>query len=217
MNNQSLIIRWLGRKDYQTCWQAMQTFTRERNEQTSDEIWLLEHDPVFTQGQAGKQEHLLNPGTIPVIHTDRGGQVTYHGPGQLMVYTLIDLKRKRLGIREFVSLLEQAVVDLLASYNIKAHTKCKAPGVYINKNTEQKICSVGLRVKRGCSYHGIAFNIAMDLTPFTLINPCGFAGLQMTQLIDLGGPREIRQMGGQLANYLFKKLGYTTAQIVEED
>lgn len=206
MTNNHLLIRWLGQQDYASIWQAMQTFTNERTEETTDEVWLLEHLPVFTQGQNGKAEHLLNPGDIPVVQTDRGGQVTYHGPGQLMVYTLIDLKRRQVNVRELVSLLEQSVVDLLKHYQINAYAKREAPGVYVDS---KKICSIGLRIRRGCSYHGIAFNIGMDLEPFTRINPCGFSQLQMTQLSELGGPAEVQEAGRQLVNYLMENLRYT--------
>jgi len=201
-------VRWLGLQDYAPCLQAMKDFTHQRDENTPDEIWLLEHHPVFTQGQNGKEEHLLQTGDIPVIQTDRGGQVTYHGPGQLMVYTLIDVKRKHLNIRELVTLLEQSVIDLLAEYGIQAEAKREAPGVYVH---QQKICSIGLRIRRGCAYHGIAFNVSMDLEPFTRINPCGFTALKMTQFADLGGLHDTEETGRQLVNYLMKNLVYTHA------
>lgn len=204
----SVNIRWLGLQDYTSCWKAMQDFTNQRHHDTVDEIWLLEHHPVFTQGQNGKEEHLLHPGSIPVVQTDRGGQVTYHGPGQLMVYTLIDVKRKHLNIRELVTLLEKSVIDLLAAYNIQAIAKREAPGVYVN---EKKICSIGLRIRKGCAYHGIAFNVAMDLEPFTRINPCGFKALEMTEFAALGGMNNTQETGRQLANYLMKNLVYTHA------
>ncbi|OGT35762.1 MAG: octanoyltransferase [Gammaproteobacteria bacterium RIFCSPHIGHO2_12_FULL_37_14] len=216
-------IRWLGRQHYLNCWQAMQEFTDKRTDNTADEIWLLEHHPVFTQGQSGKPEHLLHPNDIPVIQTDRGGQITYHGPGQLMVYTLIDIKRKKFNIRQFVTLLEQSVIELLSSYHIPAYTNCNAPGVYVKTREkldpstsmkEHKICSIGLRIRRGCSYHGIALNVAMDLEPFTKINPCGFPGLLMTQCSVLDGPNNVYQTAKELANYLFKKLGYNSASFV---
>ncbi len=204
----TITIRWLGRKDYQPCWQAMQEFTQTRDENTADEIWLLEHTPVFTQGQNGKPEHVLNPGDIPVVQTDRGGQVTYHGPGQLMVYTLIDLKRKKFNVRELVTLLEQSVIDLLAEYNITAAAKADAPGVYVG---QKKICSIGLRIRKGCSYHGIAFNVALDLEPFNRINPCGFSQLQMAQFSELGGLASTLETGRGLVKYLMKNLRYTSA------
>lgn len=203
----TLTIRWLGSKDYQPCWEAMQEFTQSRNEDTADEIWLLEHTPVFTQGQNGKPEHVLNPGNIPVVQTDRGGQVTYHGPGQLMVYTLIDLRRKKINVRELVTALEQSVVDLLAEYGITAAAKADAPGVYVDN---KKICSIGLRIRKGCSYHGIAFNVALDLEPFSRINPCGFAQLQMVQFSELGGLKSTLETGRGLVKYLSKNLRYTS-------
>lgn len=202
---QTIKVRWLEREDYVTVWQAMQTFTHHRTEQTLDEIWLLEHHPVFTQGQNGKAEHILNPGAIPIVQTDRGGQVTYHGPGQLMVYTLIDLKRKQFYVRELVSKLEQSVVDFLSQYRVNAHADPKAPGVYVD---DHKICSIGLRIRRGCSYHGLAFNINMDMAPFTCINPCGFSGLRMTQLLDVCGTGDVYAAGNGLVDYLCKNLGY---------
>lgn len=208
MNTNLVTIRWLGRQDYLSSWEAMQQFTNHRDEQTVDEIWLLEHDPVFTQGQNGKPEHVLDAGNIPIVATDRGGQVTYHGPGQLMVYMLIDLKRKKLNVRTLVSLLEQSVIDLLAAHQIQAVAKQDAPGVYVDG---KKICSIGLRIRRGCSYHGIAFNINMSLAPFKQINPCGFADLKMTQLAELIGPCDVLETGEQLVTYLIKNLGYTDA------
>lgn len=206
--NNSLIVRSLERQDYVSCWQAMKQFTDCRHEETMDEIWLLEHAPVFTQGQNGKPEHILHPGNIPIIQTDRGGQVTYHGPGQLMVYTLIDLKRKKFNVRELVTLLEQSVIDLLATENILAYAKREAPGIYVN---HYKIASIGLRIRRGCSYHGIAFNVDMDLEPFNRINPCGFAELKMTQLKSLNKPQNPIEIGHKLINYLMKNLRYTSA------
>ena len=160
----------------------MQRFTDARNEQTTDELWLVEHDPVFTLGQAGKPEHVLMPGDIPVIHVDRGGQVTYHGPGQLVAYPLLDLRRLKLGVREYVNRIEQALIDTLADWNILAARREGAPGVYVNG---AKIAALGIRVRRGCSFHGLAFNIAMDLEPFKRINPCGYEGLQVTSMLDL--------------------------------
>jgi lipoyl(octanoyl) transferase len=207
MSADIITVRWLGCKDYQPCWQAMQTFTQNRDEATADEIWLLEHNPVFTQGQNGKPEHVLNPGDIPVVQTDRGGQVTYHGPGQLMVYTLVDLKRKKLNVRQLVSLLEQSVMDLLSDYNITSIARHEAPGVYVNN---KKICSIGLRIRKGCSYHGIAFNVALNLEPFTRINPCGFAELQMIQFSELGGLNSTLATGRSLVKYLMKNLRYTS-------
>lgn len=167
--------------DYETTWQAMRQFTDHRDENTPDELWLLEHFPVFTQGQAGKAEHILNPNNIPVVQTDRGGQVTYHGPGQLIAYTLFDIQRLGISTRSLVRTIEQVVIDCLAELNIQAEAREDAPGIYVER---AKICSIGLRVRRGCAYHGIAFNIDMDLTPFSYINPCGYRGLKMTQIRD---------------------------------
>ncbi|HEX4045530.1 MAG TPA: lipoyl(octanoyl) transferase LipB [Gammaproteobacteria bacterium] len=209
----NMIVRWLGQQDYLSCWQAMQKFTTERHADTPDEIWLLEHNPVFTQGQNGKAEHVLTAGVagdIPIVKTDRGGQITYHGPGQLIVYTLIDLKRQQLNIREFVTLLENTIIEFLNPYTTQAYAKCKAPGVYVKDTKtaeeEHKICSIGLRIRRGCAYHGIAFNVDMDLTPFSQINPCGFPQLKMTQLAHLGGGSDILATAQQLFPYLLKRL-----------
>jgi len=177
------IIRYLDRQDYQTTWQAMQQFTLARDIDTPDEIWVTEHPSVYTLGLNGKPEHLLNTGGIPVINTDRGGQVTYHGPGQLIVYTLLDIKRLNLNIRQLVTLLEQTMIGTLAEFGITANAKADAPGVYVD---EKKIGSIGLRIKKNCSYHGLSLNNQMDLQPFNNINPCGYPGLQVTQLSDLG-------------------------------
>ena len=174
-------IRQLGLVDYQATHDEMSAFTDKRNESTEDELWFLQHPPVFTQGQAGKAEHVLFPGDIPVIQTDRGGQVTYHGPGQLVVYPLIDIQTKGWGPRQLVSALEQALVDTLSEWNINAAPKENAPGVYVDKG-QRKIASLGLRIKRGCSFHGLALNVDMDLEPFRRINPCGYAGMEMTQM-----------------------------------
>jgi lipoyl(octanoyl) transferase len=204
--NQTLVVRHLGQQDYLTCWQAMQAFTHERHEETLDELWLLEHPPVFTLGQSGKMQHVLRPGNIPVHQIDRGGQVTYHGPGQLVAYTLIDIKRKQLSIRQFVSRLEQSIIDLLAAEEIHAESQCKAPGVYVK---DKKICSIGLRVRRGYAFHGLALNVAMDLEPFSRINPCGYAGLEMTQLSDYQGAVKPLETGKKLVSYLMQNLGYS--------
>lgn len=174
-------IRNLGLQPYSIIWEQMKTFTARRKEDTPDELWLLEHHSVYTQGQAGKAEHILNPHTIPVVQTDRGGQVTYHGPGQLLGYILMDIRRQRLGIRTLVTRLEQLIIFLLAQYDIPGHIKAGAPGVYVQ---DKKIASIGLRVKNGCTYHGIALNVAMDLAPFKGINPCGYTTLDMTQVKD---------------------------------
>lgn len=174
-----MIIRDLGIRDYTTVWNDMKCFTTQRHPDTPDEIWLLEHFPVYTQGQAGKAEHILNPNTIPIVQTDRGGQVTYHGPGQLIAYFLVNIQKRNLGIRTFVCQLEQALITLLKHVGINGLTRCGAPGVYVD---EKKIASIGLRVKNGCTYHGIALNVLMDLRPFHGINPCGYAQLEMTQM-----------------------------------
>ena len=178
-------VRELGRQPYEPVWRAMQRFTDARNEETPDEIWLVEHDPVFTLGQAGKPEHVLAAGDIPVIHVDRGGQVTYHGPGQIVAYPLFDLKRMKVGVREYVHRIEQSIIDTAGEWNIHAERKEGAPGVYV---AGAKVAALGIRVRRGCTFHGLAFNIAMDLEPWHRINPCGYQGLQVTTLADLGGP-----------------------------
>jgi lipoyl(octanoyl) transferase len=177
------IIRDLGIADYETTWREMQQFTLERTDATPDEIWTLEHQPVFTLGLNGKRQHVLNSDTIPVVHCDRGGQVTYHGPGQVVIYPLLDIKRLKLGIRQLVTLLENSMVDMLAELGIAAVAKPEAPGVYV---ADKKIGSIGVRIKRDCSYHGLSFNNDMDLSPFKRINPCGFQNLEMTQLRDFG-------------------------------
>jgi len=208
MIEKNIVIRDLGIQDYLTCWQAMQSFTDQRDEHTSDEIWCLQHSPVFTQGQNGKPEHILNTSHIPVLQVDRGGQVTYHGPGQLVIYPLVNLKRKKLNIREFVTLLENTMIQVLSDYHISAHARRDAPGVYINDT--QKIGSIGLRVRRGCSYHGLALNIDMDLQPFSQINPCGLSQITMTQLSQWIVKPDINVIAQQLISYLVKHLGYTT-------
>jgi lipoyl(octanoyl) transferase len=172
-------INYLGIQEYRDVWSKMKEFTLNRTAETTDELWILEHNPVYTQGQAGKPEHILNTTSIPIIQSDRGGQVTYHGPGQLIVYVLVDLIRLNIGVRTLVSKLEQVLISTLKRYDITASTRCGAPGVYVN---EQKIASIGLRVKNGRTYHGIALNVTMDLKPFSDINPCGFAKMEMTQI-----------------------------------
>ncbi|WP_445235214.1 lipoyl(octanoyl) transferase LipB [Erwinia sp. MYb535] len=178
----SLIIRQLGMQPWAPVSLAMHQFTDQRDDNTPDEIWLVEHPPVFTQGQAGKSEHLLMPGDIPVMQSDRGGQVTYHGPGQQIMYVMVNLKRRKTGVRQLVTALEQTVIDTLAHFSVTANARPDAPGVYVNG---KKICSLGLRIRNGCSFHGLALNIDMDLTPFLRINPCGYAGMEMTQLAAL--------------------------------
>jgi len=191
-----VIVKQLGLVEYEPTWRAMQAFTDARTDETPDEIWLLEHPPVFTQGQAGKPEHVLQLSAIPIIPIDRGGQVTYHGPGQLVAYLLVDLRRRKLGVRELVRRIEQAIVDVLAERGITAYGKVDAPGVYVG---EAKIASLGLRIRNGCSYHGLALNVDMDLTPFSYINPCGYAGLAVTQLKDFGIRETPASLGPQLA------------------
>ena len=203
---EQLLVRRLGRADYMTTWQAMQAFTRDRGPDTPDELWLLEHPPVFTLGLNGKPEHLLDPGDIPVIPIDRGGQVTYHGPGQLVAYLLADLERRRLGVQALVRTLEQAVIDLLTDYGIAAQARREAPGVYVEG---AKVAALGLRVKKGRSYHGLALNVAMDLEPFARINPCGYPGQAVTQLRDLGISAPIEQVSARLQAHLEGLLGYT--------
>ncbi len=198
-----LITQPFQHREYRETWYAMRDFTDERNEHTPDEIWPLEHPPVYTLGQAGKSEHILHPGNIPIIQTDRGGQVTYHGPGQLVVYVLFDIKRLNIGVRKLVSILEHSVINLLKEFDINARARKEAPGVYVN---EAKICSIGLRVRRGCSYHGLALNVDMDLTPFKGINPCGFENLSMTQLSDLGIKKSVQEIAPVLVHYLEREL-----------
>jgi len=182
VKSEEAVVRRLGRVEYESTWRAMQDFTAKRSPDTADEIWLLEHPPVYTQGQAGKPEHLIAATDIPVVPIDRGGQITYHGPGQVVAYVLVDLRRRGYGIRELVARMEQAVIDVLAAYGVKAERKVGAPGVYVDG---AKIAALGLRVKHGCTYHGLAFNVDMDLSPFAAINPCGYAGMQVTQCRDL--------------------------------
>ncbi|WP_290521787.1 lipoyl(octanoyl) transferase LipB [Aggregatibacter sp. oral taxon 458] len=204
----TLIVRNLGIQDYQNVWHNMQAFTDNRTADTPDEIWLVQHPSVFTQGQAGKPEHLLQRTEIPVVQSDRGGQITYHGLGQQIMYVLIDIKRhENLNVRQLVTALEQSVVKTLADYGIEGYPKPDAPGVYING---KKICSLGLRIRHGRSFHGLAFNINMDLTPFHQINPCGYAGLEMCQLADfIGSERaDCHQVSLQLVKHFSTLLGY---------
>ena len=197
-------FRWLGRVDYEPTWRDMQRFTNQRDAGTRDEAWFLEHPPVFTQGMNGRAEHVLAPGDIPVVSIDRGGQVTYHGPGQLVVYPLLDLRRLGLGVRDLVCALERAIAGLASAYGIDAAGRRDAPGVYTGG---RKLASLGLRVRRGASYHGLALNVDMDLEPFGRINPCGYAGLEMTQLADLGARLTVRDAAEQLAPLLARELG----------
>jgi lipoyl(octanoyl) transferase len=210
--DRGLSVRHLGRVEYAPTFAAMRSFTEARTSRTQDEIWLLEHPPVFTQGQAGKPEHVLAPGDIPVVATNRGGQVTYHGPGQLVAYPLLDLHRRGIGIRELVTLLENAMIQTVAGYGITAFARREAPGLYVERASEggpAEICklgSIGLRVSRGCSYHGLSLNVAMDLEPFSRINPCGYAGLRMTQVSELGGPANVETVAHDLEVALLRKL-----------
>lgn len=217
----TLIIRnYTGKDDnqsyqnYQTLWQAMHDFTDSRQDDTLDEVWLVEHNPVFTQGQAGKAEHLLNTGDIPVIQSDRGGQVTYHGPGQLVVYFMLNLRRKNIGVRQLVTHIESIVIDTLADFGIQSQSRPDAPGVYVlldgqdQSQPHNKICSLGLRVRRGCSFHGLALNINMDLAPFLRINPCGYAGMEMVQMQDYLDDISLSQVEKVILEKIAKHLDY---------
>jgi lipoyl(octanoyl) transferase len=198
-------LRNLGRQDFEPVWHDMRGWTESRNGEERDRIWFVEHSPVFTLGLNGKPEHVLAAGDIPVINIDRGGQVTYHGPGQIVVYPLVNLRRQRLGVRGLVMALEQAVIDTLAGYGIEAAARRDAPGVYVDG---RKVAALGLRVRNGCSYHGLAFNVNMDLEPFTRINPCGYEGLEVTQVANLGGPGELEAVRRDLEPHLLRCLGY---------
>ncbi|HZF16792.1 MAG TPA: lipoyl(octanoyl) transferase LipB [Steroidobacteraceae bacterium] len=209
---QAPVLKFLGPRPYEPTWRAMQQFTDARDAQTPDEIWFLEHPPVFTLGLNGKREHLLAPGDIPVVQIDRGGQVTYHGPGQLVVYPLLDLRRLGLGVRELVSALENAVIRTVATWGVTAAARPDAPGVYVEG---RKLASLGLRIRRGSSYHGLAFNVAMDLEPFRRINPCGFANLEVTDLRSLGARSSVREVARRLAPELLEALGCETPQQVD--
>ncbi|RZA21893.1 MAG: lipoyl(octanoyl) transferase LipB [Lysobacteraceae bacterium] len=199
------IVRDLGRQPYEPVWRAMQVFTDARDGATPDEIWLVEHEPVFTLGQAGKPEHVLMPGEIPVLHVDRGGQVTYHGPGQIVAYPLLDLKRLKIGVRDYVCRIEQAIIDTLADWNIEGARREGAPGVYVNG---AKVAALGIRVRRGCSFHGLAFNIHGESTaPFLRINPCGYQGLDVVAMADLGGPSSLEAVKPVLLDKLAAQFG----------
>lgn len=199
MQYPSLHIKALGMVDYESTWRAMQRFTNERTADTLDEIWLVQHPPTYTQGQAGKPEHLLNPTDIPVVKIDRGGQITYHGPGQIVAYLLLDLRRWKINVRELVRLMEQAVIDLLAEYGVAAQGREDAPGVYVGN---AKIAALGLKIKKSCSYHGLSFNVDMDLSPFDNINPCGYEGLRVTQAIEVGISVPWEELQAQLTQNL---------------
>ncbi len=204
MSIRDCVVRDLARQPYEPVWRAMQQFTDARDDAALDELWLVEHEPVFTLGQAGKPEHVLMPGDIPVLHVDRGGQVTYHGPGQIVAYPLLDLRRLKLGVRDYVHCIEQAVIDTLAAWNIVAVRREGAPGVYVG---DAKIAALGIRVRRGCSFHGLAFNIAMDLEPFERINPCGYAGLRVTSMLESGGPSSVDAVKPPLLEHLAAQFG----------
>ncbi|MDP2784656.1 MAG: lipoyl(octanoyl) transferase LipB [Sulfurimicrobium sp.] len=206
----SLKVRYLGIVEYEPTFQAMQDFTAQRNAETPDEIWLLQHPPVYTQGLAGKPEHLLRTSQIPVVKIDRGGQITYHGPGQVVAYILLDLKRHGMGVKELVRRMEQAVIDLLAVHGVLAARRDKAPGVYVNN---AKIAALGLRIRNNCSYHGLCLNVDMDLTPYASINPCGYAGLEVTQTRDQGVNADADTLAEELARHLLLQLGYTEKRI----
>lgn len=208
-----IVIRSLGRQDYEPLWRRMQQFTDTRNAQTADEIWFTEHPPVFTLGLNASRDHLLAPGDIPVVQVDRGGQVTYHGPGQLMIYPLLDLKRARLGVRDLVTALERCIVDLAADFGIDAIAREDAPGVYVQA---RKIASVGLRVRRGASFHGMALNIDIDLEPFSRINPCGFSDLEVTDLCTLGITADRDEIQSRVQGHLLSRLSMQDRQIVSD-
>lgn len=209
----SLIVRHLGIQEYITTFECMKKFNEQRSESTDDEIWLLEHQPVFTQGQAGKAEYILLPGDIPVVKSDRGGQVTFHGPGQITAYILVDLKRLKIGVRDLVTLIEQALVATLAHWQIKAAPRRNAPGIYIENG--DKIASLGLRIRKGCSYHGLNFNVCMDMAPWQRINPCGL-GVSMTQIADLlQNPPSVDDVAMKLADNLSIGLSYNSYQNIK--
>ena len=197
------VVRHLGLVNYETSWRSMQKFTDERGASTDDEVWFLEHPPVFTLGLNGKREHVLAPGDIPVVHVDRGGQVTYHGPGQLVIYPLLDLKRRRIGIRELVAALEKSVIELCAEFDIRAEARSDARGVYVEG---RKLASIGLRIRRGCSYHGLALNVVNDLEPFSRINPCGYQGLQLTRLADLASVSSLQDLTSRFEPIVLRHL-----------
>jgi lipoyl(octanoyl) transferase len=211
-----LIIKYLGRSDYEETWQAMKQFTDQRDANTADELWITEHDPVFTQGLNGKPEHILQSSNIPVVQIDRGGQITYHGPGQLVLYCLLNIQRLSFGVRTLVSIIEQSIVELLVKYDIDAFSRRDAPGVYVNlasvgydevqSGQIAKIAALGLRIRKGCCYHGLSLNINMDLKPFSNINPCGFEGLAVTQMVELNSSVSVEKVGRELAAILSQKM-----------
>jgi len=205
MTNQAnkVEVRYLGRTDYQETWDAMKDFTHGRDAQTRDQLWITEHAPLFTQGLNGRAEHLLDAGDIAVLQIDRGGQITYHGPGQLLLYCLLDLNRLGLGVKGLVAMLEKSIIDLLRGYRIEAHVRAGAPGVYVG---QAKIAALGLRIRKGCCYHGLSLNVDMELEPFNRINPCGYRGLAVSQLRDLGVNTTVEQVGYELADILIRNL-----------
>jgi len=207
-----LRLRRLGLSDYEPVWRAMQAFTDGRDQDSIDELWLVQHPPVFTQGQAGKAEHVLAPGTIPVVQVDRGGQVTYHGPGQIVAYPLVDIRRKGIGVKEFVHRIEESIITVLAGYGIAGERIPGAPGIYVGG---EKIASLGLRVRRGCTFHGLAFNIDMELEPFQRINPCGYAGLRVTCLSRLTAV-DFTAAEDRLVDSLVRQLGYSEIDTIED-
>lgn len=212
----TLIIRKLGTRDYQTTWEEMRAFTATRSATTNDELWLLEHPHVFTQGRAGKAEHILNPGDVPIIQTDRGGQVTYHGPGQLIIYTLFDIRRAKIGVKQFVHLLEKTMIDVLEDYDIATENHGNAPGIYYRRDGA-KICSLGLRITHGCSYHGLALNVTTDLSYFRRINPCGYKNLLVTKMSAFVPyifiPNERQKLEGKIIKQIMQNFGYTDSVI----
>ncbi len=206
INAEQLTIRELGLQNYEPVWKSMMDFTNQRDDSTDDEIWLVEHPPVFTQGQAGKAEHVLAAGDIPVVQVDRGGQVTYHGPGQQVVYLMLNVRRKGFGVRDLVSYMEKAIITTLAEWNIESFARPDAPGVYVG---DAKIAALGLRIRRGCSFHGLALNINMDLSPFQRINPCGYAGMPVTQMCDFNASSAMPAVSASLIRHLAELTGYT--------
>lgn len=207
-----LLVRQLGLQAYEPIWKKMQAFTENRQPDTADEVWLLQHPPVFTQGLNGKPEHILNKGNIPVVEIDRGGQVTYHGPGQLVVYCLLDLKRSKLGVRQVVTALENTVIEYLAAHGIKARARKDAPGVYVD---DAKISALGLRVRRGCCYHGLSLNVDMDLSPFKQINPCGYQDMPVTQLKDLGVKQSLAEVENEILPILMRQLSIKSYSLAD--
>jgi lipoyl(octanoyl) transferase len=207
-----LQVRHLGRQPYEPVWRAMQRYTDDRGPDSPDELWLLEHERVYTLGQAGRPEHVLAAGDIPLLRVDRGGQVTYHGPGQVVAYPLLDLRRLGIGVRELVHRLEQAVIETLAGFGIAGQRRAGAPGVYVDG---AKVAALGLRVRRGCSFHGLSFNVAMDLEPYTRINPCGFSGLAVTQVLDFGGPANLADVEAPLVAALGRQFGLAPVEVAE--